>query len=74
MRYHNIMEEELKNRVSQDIRERKGSFFTPQIWVELSQEYLAKTFGEDWQENYYIWDCAAGTGNLLAGLSEKYRI
>ena len=34
--------------VPQDIRERKGSFFTPQIWVELSQEYLAKTFGEDW--------------------------
>ena len=60
--------------VPQDIRERKGSFFTPQIWVELSQKYLADVFGEDWQENYYIWDCAAGTGNLLAGLTNKYRI
>ena len=60
--------------VPQDIRERKGSFFTPAQWVELSQEYLEKDFGEDWQDEYYIWDCCAGTGNLLAGLSNKYRI
>ena len=60
--------------VPQDIRERKGSFFTPKIWVELSQAYLAKTLGEDWQEEYYVWDCAAGTGNLLTGLTNKYRI
>jgi len=60
--------------VPQDIRERRGSFFTPRIWVELSQQYLAEAFGENWQEEYYIWDCAAGTGNLLAGLTNKYRI
>jgi len=60
--------------VPQDIRERKGSFFTPQIWVELSQKYLADTLGENWQDEYYIWDCAAGTGNLLAGLTNKYHI
>ena len=60
--------------VPQDIRERKGSFFTPQIWVQKSQEYLTKVFGENWQEEYYIWDCAAGTGNLLIGLTNKYNI
>ena len=60
--------------VPQDVRERKGSFFTPQIWVEKSQEYLADVLGEDWQDEYYIWDCAAGTGNLLAGLTNKYNI
>ena len=60
--------------VPQDVRERKGSFFTPQIWVELSQKYLADVLGEDWQDEYYIWDCAAGTGNLLAGLTNKSRI
>ena len=60
--------------VPQDIRERKGSYFTPRIWVEKSQEYLANVLGEDWQENYYIWDCCAGTGNLLAGLTNKYNI
>jgi len=58
--------------VPQDIRERKGSFFTPQIWVEKSQEYLAAVLGENWQDEYYIWDCCAGTGNLLNGLT-NYR-
>ena len=60
--------------VPQDVRERKGSFFTPQIWVELSQKYLTDVLGEDWQDEYYIWDCAAGTGNLLTGLTNKYNI
>lgn len=60
--------------VPQDIRERKGAFFTPRKWVELSQKYLADYLGEDWQDDYYIWDCAAGTGNLLLGLTNKYNI
>jgi hypothetical protein len=60
--------------VPQDIRERQGAFFTPRIWVELSQKYLTDTLGENWQEEYFIWDCAAGTGNLLAGLTNKYNI
>ncbi len=60
--------------VPQDIRERKGAYFTPRIWVELSQKYIADVLGEDWQDEYYIWDCAAGTGNLLAGLTNKYHI
>ena len=58
--------------VPQDIRERKGSFFTPKIWVEKSQEYLSDVLGENWQDEYYIWDCCAGTGNLLNGLT-NYR-
>ncbi len=60
--------------VSQDVRERKGSYFTPDIWVELSQKYLSDALGENWQDEYYIWDCAAGTGNLLNGLTNKYNI
>lgn len=60
--------------VPQDIRERRGSFFTPQQWVEESQRYLANSLGENWQDEYYVWDCAAGTGNLLTGLTNKYRV
>ena len=60
--------------VPQDVRERKGSFFTPRQWVELSQQYIADVLGENWQEEYYVWDCAAGTGNLLNGLTNKYHI
>ncbi len=60
--------------VSQDIRERKGAFFTPRKWVELSQKYLTDYLGTNWQDDYFIWDCAAGTGNLLTGLTNKYNI
>jgi hypothetical protein len=60
--------------VPQDVRERKGSFFTPQIWVELSQRYIADVLGGSWQDEYTVWDCCAGTGNLLAGLTNKYNI
>ena len=60
--------------VPQDIRERRGSFFTPKQWVELSQDYLALELGEDWQDNYYVWDCCAGTGNLLVGLTNPANI
>ncbi|MDR2169023.1 MAG: hypothetical protein LBP59_02670 [Planctomycetaceae bacterium] len=60
--------------VPQEIRERKGSFFTPKIWVEKSQEYLEKAFGEHWQDEYIIWDCCCGTGNLLVGLTNPDNI
>ena len=60
--------------VPQDIRERKGAFFTPQMWVQKAQSYLTKALGENYQEEYYIWDCAAGTGNLLVGLANPARI
>ena len=26
------------------------------------------------RKEYYVWDCAAGTGNLFAGLTNKYHI
>ena len=60
--------------VPQDVRERKGSFFTPEKWVNLSQQYLADVLGDDWQDEYYVWDCCAGTGNLLKGLQNKSHI
>ena len=60
--------------IPQDVRERKGSYFTPKIWVEKAQEYLASALGENWQDEYTIWDCCAGTGNLEAGLVNKYNI
>ena len=60
--------------VPQNIREVKGSYYTPQVWVRLAQEYLAKALGEDWQDEYYVWDCAAGSGNLLRGLTNRFNI
>ena len=60
--------------VPQDVRERKGAFFTPQLWVQLSQHYLALVLGEDWQGEYDVWDCTGGTANMEVGLTNKYRV
>jgi hypothetical protein len=60
--------------VPQDVRERKGAFFTPPQWVAKAHEYLQKTFGENWQDEYIVWDNSAGSGNLLAGLINKDNI
>ena len=57
-----------------DIRERKGAFFTPAVWVKKAQDYLKDALGDNWQDDYYIWDCAAGTGNLLVGLNNPARL
>ncbi len=72
--YWNYIIERKDLLVPQDVRERKGAFFTPQIWVELSQKYIASVLGDNWQDEYYVWDCCAGTGNLLNGLTNKYHI
>ncbi|MBR5957940.1 MAG: hypothetical protein IKZ99_06215 [Salinivirgaceae bacterium] len=72
--YWNYIVERVDLLVPQDVRERKGAFFTPQIWVEKSQQYLAKVLGENWQDEYYIWDCCAGTGNMEVGLTNKYNV
>ena len=63
--YHDYIIERRELLVDQDVRERKGAFFTPRQWVALSQQYLTDYLGENWQDEYYVWDCAAGTGNLL---------
>lgn len=55
--------------VPSNVRECKGAFFTPKIWVIKAQEYLSKALGSKY-EDCYIWDSAAGTGNLLLGLSK----
>lgn len=58
----------------ENVRMFHGAYFTPMQWVEKAQEYLAMELGEDWQDKYYVWDCAAGTGNLLAGLTNRHNI
>ena len=72
--YWNFIVNRLDLLVPQDVRERKGSFFTPKKWVELSQHYLELALGENWQDEYFVWDCACGTGNLEVGLTNKYNV
>ncbi len=55
-------------------RQKNGAFYTPSTFSQESKKYLAKAFGEDWQDNYYIWDCCCGTGNLEVGLINQERV
>jgi hypothetical protein len=53
------------DRLIQDmIRRKKGEFFTPTIWVDKAHEYMCEVYGENWKENYVVWDPCWGTGNL----------
>lgn len=50
--------------VEDEGRRRRGEFFTPTAFVDLSHEYITKALGQDWKDEYVVWDCAWGTGNL----------
>lgn len=72
--YIDIMLERRERLIPMDLRRYTGAFFTPPEWVQKSQEYISAELGENWQEEYYVWDCCAGSGNLLYGLEKPYRI
>ncbi len=53
------------DRIIEDTTRRKqGEFFTPTIWVDKAHEYIASVYGENWKNDYVVWDPAWGTGNL----------
>lgn len=45
-------------------RRTHGDFFTPTQWVDYAHERISDTLGADWKDEYVVWDCAWGTGNL----------
>lgn len=55
-------------------RESKGAYYTPAVWVSESQRLLGECLGSSWEDEYFVWDCVAGTGNLLYGLHGGARV
>ena len=45
-------------------RRREGAFFTPTTWVDKAHELTTEVLGDNWKDEYVVWDCACGTGNL----------
>ena len=45
-------------------RRMKGDFYTPTVWVDEAHKLLDANLGSSWREDYMVWDCAWGTGNL----------
>ena len=47
-----------------DERSFKGAFYTPLHIVDKAYDVLAETLGQNWQQNYLVWDMCCGVGNL----------
>lgn len=56
---------EIADRLIEDVtRRRNGEFFTPTSFVDYAHRLLERQLGQDWKNQYVVWDCAAGTKNL----------
>ena len=45
-------------------RRMKGDFWTPTLFVDYAHHMLERELGEEWKEQYVVWDNCWGTGNL----------
>ena len=50
--------------IEDENRRREGAFFTPTAWVNEAHKMIESELGEDWRDEYVVWDCCSGTGNL----------
>jgi hypothetical protein len=50
--------------ILEEDRRKQGEYFTPDILTLKADEYLSWYLGDDYKDQYFVWDCAAGTGNL----------
>lgn len=41
-----------------------GDFWTPTVWANRAFEMISETYGENWTDEYVVWDPACGTKNL----------
>lgn len=72
IKYHNKYTVSEKRKLTQacdrliedENRRREGAFFTPTAWVNEAHKMIEDELGEDWRDEYVVWDCCAGTGNL----------
>ncbi len=56
---------EISDRLIEDTtRKNKGEFYTPTPWVDYAHKMVAEKFGENWKDEYVVWDCACGSKNL----------
>lgn len=47
-----------------DERSFKGAYYTPLHVVDKAYEKLTETLGNNWQDEYIVWDMCCGVGNL----------
>ena len=45
-------------------RRRKGQFYTPKIFADYAHEMISEVLGNNWKDEYVVWDNCCGTKNL----------
>ena len=55
----------IADRLMEDTDRRKsGDFWTPTKWVDYAHSRLDETLGDNWRDEFVVWDNCAGTCNL----------
>ncbi len=62
--HRNHMLERRDTLIPYDERSFKGAYYTPLHVVDKAYEKLTETLGDNWQEEYIVWDMCCGVGNL----------
>ncbi|MBV5314293.1 MAG: hypothetical protein JZU47_13410 [Prolixibacteraceae bacterium] len=62
--YRNYLLERRDSLIPIDERSFKGAYYTPLNVVDKAYDKLAETLGNNWQNNYLVWDMCCGVGNL----------
>lgn len=56
---------EIADRLIEDTdRRRSGDFWTPTMWVDYAHERMNETFGENWKDEFVVWDNSCGSKNI----------
>lgn len=56
---------EICDRLIEDTtRRKKGEFYTPTPFVDYAHKRIESVLGENWKDEYVVWDCCCGTKNL----------
>ena len=52
------------NAIEDTNRRNKGKFYTPTLFVDYAHKMISEALGDDWKDEYVVWDNCCGTKNL----------
>lgn len=50
--------------IEDESRRRRGDFFTPTPFVDYAHKMISEWLGDNWKDEYVVWDNCCGTKNL----------
>ena len=55
----------ISDRLIEDTNRRnKGEFYTPTLFVDYAHKMISEALGDNWKDEYVVWDNCCGTKNL----------